>query len=116
MPRLEPWRLQELALLVDELVTILRSGKNPEWANVFVHFADELKLLGPREKGDGSELSRLIPNIRSCLSRESGLSRLVLEGKDARDSGSLNLHFGHLKARLKKALDDLQERLVEYVS
>jgi len=116
MSRLEPWRLQELALLIDDLVIILRSGKNPEWANVFGHFGHELGLLSPTKAGDRSALTRLIRSIRPCLTKESGLSRLELEGKDAEESTVLNQRFIHLKARLRKALDDIQERLIEFVN
>jgi len=116
MSRLEPWRLQELAHLLDELIITLRSGKNPEWANVFGHFLHELELLGPTKTGDRSELTRLIRNIRVCLAGESGLSRLVLEREDAEESGTLNLRFTHLKARLRKALDEIEERSVEFVN
>jgi hypothetical protein len=116
MSRFEPWRLQELALLIDDLVIILRSGKNPEWASVFAHFDQELKLLGQAKTGYRNALSRLIRSILPCLAKESSLSRLELAGKDAEESRVLNQRFIHLQARLRKALDDIQERLIEFVN
>ncbi len=116
MSRLEPWRLQELAFLLDDLGITLRTGKNPEWASVFGHFGHELEFVGSTKTGDWSEISRLIRNIQSCLSGESGISRLILEGEDAEERGALNQRFTHLKARLRKALEDIQERLVEFVN
>jgi hypothetical protein len=116
MSRCEPWRLQELTLLIDDLIMTLRSGKNPEWANVFGHFGHELRRLGPTQTGDGSELSRLIRSIKPCLARESSFSRLNLEGKDPEEGRVLNQTFVHLRARLRKALDDIQERLIEFVN
>jgi hypothetical protein len=116
MSRFEPWRLQELALLLDDLVVTLRAGKNPEWANVFGHFGHELERLGPTKTGNRGELSRLIRNIQPCLLGRSGISRLILQGVDAEESGALNQRFTHLKARLAKSLDEIQEKLVEFVN
>jgi hypothetical protein len=116
MSRFELWRLREVALLIDDLVIILRSGKNPEWANVFGHFGHEWELLGLPKAEDRGELSRLSRNIRCCLAEESGLARLVLEGKNDEESGELNRRFIQLKTRLKNALDTIQERLVERVN
>jgi hypothetical protein len=75
MLRFEPWRLRELALLIDDLIITLRSGKNPEWANVFGHFGRELEFLGPTKARNRDELTRLIRNIRCCLAEDSGLAR-----------------------------------------
>ena len=116
MARLDPWRLREVAILLDNLVITLRSGSNPEWANVFGHFGQELKQVGPRMTGDRSELVRLIHNIRLCLITESGLSRLILASGDSEESGPLNRQFTVLKARLKKALDEIEKRLIGYVN
>jgi hypothetical protein len=116
MARFEPWRLQELAILLDELIITLRTGKNPEWASVFGHFGHELEFIASIKTGERDELSRLILNIQSCLSEGSGISRLILEGENAEESGALNQRFAHLKTRLRKALDDIQEKLVEVVN
>jgi hypothetical protein len=116
MSRFDPWRLRELAILIDDLIVTLRSGKNPEWASVFAHFGREVELLGPAKTADRDELTRLIRNIRSCLTEKSGLARLVLEGKTADESSELNRRFIHLKARLKNSLDTLQEKLIEFVN
>ncbi len=116
MARLDPWRLREVALLLDDLIITLRSGKNPEWANVFGHFGQELSQLGPGTTGNRSELARLIRNIRLCLAGDSGLSQLVLVGGDAKESGALNRRFILLKARIRKALDDIERGLIQFVN
>lgn len=115
MSSFEPWRLQELALLLEDLVAALRAGKSPEWAGVFGHFGHELERLGPAQTENRGEFSRLIRNIQLCLSGRNGISRLVLEGINGEESGNLNRRFLHLKARLLKSLDEIQKKLVEYV-
>lgn len=114
--KLEPWRLRELALLMDDLVLTLRSGKNPEWANVFRHFGQELESLGRGEAFDKDGLFRLLRNIRCCLAEEGGLARLGLEGENDEESNELTRSFRRLKLRLRNALDTMQQRLAEYVN
>jgi hypothetical protein len=116
MPKLEPWRLKELALLLDELVLTLNSGKNPEWAGVFAHFGHELTLLDSTRSDDPSELKRLIGSLQLCLAAGSGFSRLVLAGSESAKGGGLNLRFSQLRAVLAKAVEDIGERLVEFVN
>ena len=64
MSKVEPWRLKELTMLLDELVLILNSGKNPD-------------------SGEGA---------------------------------ALNLRFSQLRAGLAKAVEEIRERLVEFVN
>jgi hypothetical protein len=116
MSKVEPWRLKELTLLLDELVLTLQSGKNPEWAGVFAHFGHELTLLGSTGSGDQSELKRLIGSLQLCLAAGSGFSRLVLAGSEPAEGDGLNLRFSQLKAVLFKAVEDIGERLVEFVN
>lgn len=114
--KLEPWRLRELALLTDDLALILRSGKNPEWANVFRHFGQELESLGRGNSFDSDGLSRLLRNIRCCLAEEGGLARLDLARGGDEESKELTRSFRRLMMRLRNALDTMQERLAEYVN
>src|SRR4030042_3434356 len=116
MSKAEPWRLKELAMLLDELFLILNSGQNREWAGVFAHFGHELALLGSAGSADERELKRLIGCIQLCLSSGSGFSRLVLEGPDSGKGAALNLRFTQLRAVLAKAVEEIGERLVEYVN
>lgn len=116
MARLDPWRIREVALLLEDLIATLRSGKNPEWASVFGHFGQELRQVGPKASWDRTEFARLIRNIRLCLAGESGLSRLVLVGGDSKESGALNRRFILLKARIRKALDDIERGLIQFVN
>jgi len=116
MSKVEPWRRKELALLLDELVLTLKSGKNPEWAGVFVHFGHELALLGSARAADERDLQRLIGSIELCLDAGSGFSRLVLESPDPQEVNPLNLRFSRLRAALAKALEEMRGRPVEFVN
>lgn len=116
MLRFEPWRLRELSILIDDLIITLRSGKNPEWASVFVHFGRELEILGRTSARDRDELTRLVRNIHCCLVEGSGLARLVLQGANDEENAELNRRFIYLKMRLRNALETIQGRLVEFVS
>jgi hypothetical protein len=116
MSKAEPWRLKELAMLLEELVLILNSGRNREWARVFAHFCHELTLLGSAGSVDQRELRRLIGCFQLCLASGSGFSRLVLEGPDSEESAVLNLRFSQLRSVLAKAVEEIGERLVEYVN
>ncbi len=115
MARLEPWRLQELALLLSDLIVTLRSGKNPEWANVFVHFSQEVARLG-EAAGDRNALRRLAGSIRLCLAGSGGLSRLVLDGASFQEKQLNNRRLVQLRARLAQALTEIEERLIEFVN
>jgi len=116
MYKVELWRRQELALLLDELVLTLRSGKNPEWAGVFAHFGHELALLGSARAVDERQLQRLVGCIELCLEPGSGFSRLILESSDSQEVTPLNLRFSRLRAVLAKALEGMRGRPVEFVN
>lgn len=116
MSRFEPWRLQELRLLFNDLIATLRSGRNPEWANVFVHFSQELERLSPAPTSNPNELRRFIRSLRLCLTGSSGLSRLILEGENLKEREWNNRQFRQLRARLGQALDEAEKRLVEFVN
>jgi hypothetical protein len=116
MSKVEPWRLKELTMLLDELVLILNSGKNPEWAGVFAHFGHELTLLGSTGLGDQSQLKKLIGCMQLCFVARSGFSRLILVDSDSGEGAALNLRFSQLRAGLAKAVEEIGERLVEFVN
>ncbi|OGD25023.1 MAG: hypothetical protein A2Y69_03510 [Candidatus Aminicenantes bacterium RBG_13_59_9] len=115
MSKIEPWRLKELALLLDEIKLILESGENPEWSRVFEHFGTELEILGSARPENQAGLKKLVRSIQLCLDAGGGFSRLVLEVPDSDEGSALSLRFGRLRKALAKAVDDIGERMVEYV-
>jgi hypothetical protein len=116
MSKVEPWRLKELAILLEELVLLLKSRNNPEWAGVFAHFGHELTALGPTGLGGQGELKRLIGSLRLCLDAGGGFSRLVLEVPESEEGAALTLRFNQLRAALGMAVKDIDERQIEFVS
>lgn len=116
MSRFESWRFQEFSLLFNELIVTLRSGRNPEWANVFVHFGQELERLSRAPTGEPNELRRFLRSLRLCLAGSSGLSRLILEGTNLQEKELNNRRFRQLRARLGQALDEAEKKLFEFVN
>jgi hypothetical protein len=116
MSKVEPWRRKELAVLLDEMVSVLRSGKNPEWAGVFAHFGQELALLSSAQAADERALERLIGCIELCLAPGGGFSRLVLEGPEQQETPIPNDRLGRLRAELTQVLVEIRRRLVEFVN
>jgi len=115
MSKVEPWRLKELALLLDELTLILESGKNPEWAGVFRHFGQELELLSSTRPDNRAGLKKLVRSIGLCLDTGGGFSRLVLDVSDSDEGMAISLRFGRLRVALVEAVKDLGERIVEFM-
>lgn len=115
MPQVEKWRLEELALLFEMLASILRQGRNPEWAGVFGHFGQEARLLLAAEKAEPEELKRLVRNVQNCFHPGRTLPFLALEHADAAAKVALIQEFAEAKSRLELALDDLERRLVDYL-
>lgn len=103
-------------MLLEELVLILKSGNNPEWAGVFAHFGHELTVLGPTGLGQQGKLKRLIGCIRLCLDAGGGFSRLVLEVPESEEGAALTLRFSQLRVALGMAVKDIEERQIEFVS
>jgi len=63
MQKIEKWRLEELALVLNQLSEILREGNHCEWANVFHHFQDESQKILSKKEFDLDSLK----STRACL-------------------------------------------------
>lgn len=113
---MEKWRVEEISLLLDVLAALLRTGKNPEWANVFSHFDKEAQLIISAEAFDVEPLKRLIRNIKNCFAAGSTFAALVLDADDPLTKNTLNLEFGQARASLWNALQDLEKRMVVFVN
>jgi len=115
MQHIENWRIQELGLILEELVSILKQGENPEWAGVFDHFDSELRQILSAKTIDPRALQRLIRNIKACYSSGSGFLALVLRANQSRGQVRIDLRFARTKADLWRSLEDLESRLIQYV-
>lgn len=113
---MEKWRVEEISLLLDVLAALLRTGKNPEWANVFSHFDKEAHLIISAEAFDAEPIKRLIRNIKNCFAAGSTFATLVLDDENLMAKNTLNLEFAQARARLWNALLEMEKRMVEFVN
>jgi amino acid permease len=114
MQRVEKWRIQELALLLQQLHELLMKGNNNEWANVFLHFHQEAVEILSGEELSIEALRRLIHNIVNCFDGYHSFTNLSL-GRDDSDSGSeLNRDLNQTKVRLLSVLSEIDNRTTIY--
>ncbi|HUU52907.1 MAG TPA: hypothetical protein VMW92_07755 [Candidatus Heimdallarchaeota archaeon] len=114
MQRVEKWRIQELALLLQQLYKLLMKGNNSEWANVFLHFHQETVKILSRDELSVEALRRLIHNIVNCFDGFHSFTNLSL-GREDSDSGSeLNHDFNQTKMRLLAVLSEIDSRTTIY--
>ena len=116
MQKVEKWRIEELALLLEELSELLRNGDNCEWANVFSHFFDETKMIISKNDFDQDSLEKLIYNIKNSFSRGSSLTHLILSHKNTEMENRLNQDFSRTRARLLGSLKDMERRTIETIN
>jgi len=116
MQKIEKWRIEQLSLLLSEISSLLRSGDNLEWANVFLHFLDESKNIISREEFDLDLVKKLVKNIKNCFSEDHHLKDVVLWHKNSREKTRINQDFRLVRARLFYILKDLEQRTFESIN
>jgi len=116
LQKIEKWRIEELALILNHLSDLLRKGDNCEWANVFNHFHQESKQIVNKNEFDQHLLKRLVINIKNCFIGLNSLRNIVLWHLNTRESAVLNQAFKQYRDRLLKIIDDVEKRLIEYIN
>lgn len=116
MQKIEKWRVKELSLVLNQVVEVLRKGSHREWAAVFTHFHSESQKIFQAETFDLDELKKLVRSIRSCLSESTSLFQLELQHENPREKTIINQEFSLFKSDLFSILEDLESRLVEFLS
>ncbi len=114
MLRVERWRVQELALLLQQLHKLLLKGNNSEWANVFLHFHQEAIEILSRNELSVEALRRLIHNIVNCFDGYHSFTNLSLGSEDSDSSADLNRDFNRIKVRLLAVLSEIDNRTTVY--
>jgi amino acid permease len=114
MQRVEKWRIQELALLLQQLHNLLMKGNNSEWANVFLHFHQEAIYILSRDVISIEALRRLIHNIVNCFDGYHSFTNLSLGSKDSDSGSELNRDFNQAKVRLLAVLSEIDSRTTIY--
>jgi len=116
MQKIEKWRVEELALVLNQISKLMRKGDNCEWANVFSHFHQESKQIVNKNEFDQHLLKRLVTNIKNCFIGLNSLRNIVLWHLNTRESASLNQEFQRYKARLLNIIENIEKRLIEYIN
>ena len=114
MHRVEKWRIQELALLLQDLHKLLIRGNNSEWANVFLHFHQETIEILSRDELNIEALRRLIHNIVNCFDGYHSFTNLSLGSEDADSGAELNRDLNRAKLRLLSVLSEIDNRTTVY--
>jgi hypothetical protein len=114
MLRVEKWRVQELALLLQQLHKLLIKGNNSEWANVFLHFHQETIEILSRNELNVEALRRLIHNIVNCFDGYHSFTNLSLGSEDSDSGSELNRDFNQAKVRLLAVLSEIDNRTTVY--
>jgi hypothetical protein len=114
MQRVEKWRIQELALLLQQLHKLLMKGNNSEWANVFLHFHQETVEILSRDELSVEALRRLIHNIVNCFDGYHSFTNLSLGREDSDSRSELNHDFNQTKMRLLAVLSEIDSRTTIY--
>ncbi len=116
MQKIEKWRIEELALILKELVSLLKAGSNAEWASVFSHYYFESQKILHEESLDSESLLKLVKNIKACFKEISSLRNLVLWPQDSTQDKDINQDFIALRNRLLLILEEMEKRSREYIN
>ncbi len=114
--KIEKWRIQELAQVLNQISNLLREGQDAAWANVFAHFAQEAHNLLDKRDLDLDSLTRLIQNIINCFDGGSSLSSLILRHNNPNRMAKLNHEFGQRKNILSEILSEMEAIRTESIN
>jgi hypothetical protein len=115
MQKIEKWRVQELALMLEHFHELLRKAGNNEWANVFLHFHHEAVDILSREDFKLDPLKRLVQNIATGFESFHSVTNLSLGHEDLEAKSEWNRTFQRAKARLIAILTEIDKRTIEFI-
>ena len=116
MQKIEKWRMEELALVLNELALLLKAGGSCEWANVFSHFHDESQKIISKNEFDLDSLSKLVKNIKNCFFDVSSFTNIVIWHEDSEEKTRINQGLYVTRARLLKILMDIENSIEDYIN
>jgi hypothetical protein len=116
MQKVEKWRIQQLAQLLDRIASLLRMGNHADWASVFSHYAHEARILAGKEKLNLDSLKRLVQNIITCFEGASSLRQLVLARENAKQMDSLNQEFREAVSHLFDIFMSIEEKWTDRIN
>ncbi len=115
MQRVEKWRIEELSSVLTELVVLLRSGDNAEWANVFSHYNEESCNIISGSEFNLNALHKLVRHIKNCFFGTRAFSHIILWHDNPEERTKLNRSLSFIRARLLNILKDIEDRLIEHI-
>ena len=116
MQKIEKWRIQELAIVLQQMTELLRRGNHIEWANVFTHYYYESQKLFVKQEFDLQDLKKLLQNIGNCFVGVSSFRNLTLWEDNQDQSDHLNKEFTQVRSRLLVILAQMENQSIEYVN
>lgn len=116
MQKIEKWRVEELALLLNEFASLLKKADNSEWASVFTHFHEESQKLFSKEEFDLESLIKLIKNIKNCFSGSQYFTQVISQHENLEERTRTNQSLSFIRARLFKILKELEQRVIEFAN
>jgi len=116
MQKIEKWRIQELAIVLNDLAELLKQGNNAEWANVFTHFYYESQKILLKKEFQLEELKKLLQNIGNCFIGISSFRNLSLGQNLPGEGEILNKEFSQVRSRLLVVLAQMENQSVDYIN
>jgi|Deesub1362A_J573_1020465.scaffolds.fasta_scaffold00607_7 hypothetical protein len=115
MQKVEKWRIRQLESTLKGIASLLIKFRHPEWANVFLHYAEEAQEICFARRFQLWQLKNLIRNIRFCFKHSSSLFNIPLEvihnGRQSQTESDLVEEFHYLF----HLLAELDERTKEKI-
>ena len=108
--------MEELALVLNELVLLLKTGNSFDWANVFSHFHDESKKIISKNEFDLDSLNKLVKNIKNCFFGGSSFRNIVIWHENLEEKTRINQGLYITRARLLKILMDIENNIRDYIN
>lgn len=116
MQKIEKWRVQELAIVLDHITELLKIGNCREWANVIEHYHKEAQKILSKKEFDIDAIKKLVQNIRHCYKETSFSKNLELWHIKENKNIDLNQEFCQARARLLHIVSEIEMQTVEFIS
>ena len=113
--KIEKWRIRELALVLNELGELLKSGNNIEWANVFFHFQQEAEIIFMKPHFDSDLTRKLVRNIKICFSSFSSFKNNIPSMDSSGKGVKIIKDFCVMKDRLVQLLNKIEGLLEDKI-
>jgi len=115
MQKVEKWRIKKLEATLKDITSLLLQYQQAEWANVFLHYAEEAQEIYFSQNFQLWQLNNLIRNIRFCFKNSQSLYRLPQEIIQQEQQSQLESDLIKEFHQLFHLLAELEERSQERI-